>query len=95
MQVWEAIKRATKPGGPIVVLDFALSQRKSIGAKVSWAFINADEKNIDRRDPGHYANFLEFMDRGGAKGWLIDNGETVNDEQCFMWGNFGVFVLNA
>lgn len=94
-EVWKSMRKATKPGGPLVVVDFASSQRRSIASKVSWKFILADEKNIDQHDPGHFENFNEFMELGGARGWLVNGGEVIEEERYFMWGNIGVFVVNA
>ncbi len=94
-KVWKAMKKATKPGGPLVVVDFAASPRRSIGSKVSWQFICADEKNIGRHDPGHFENFREFMELGGTRKWLVKGGEEIEEERNFLWGNIGVFVVNA
>lgn len=95
VKVWKAMRKATKPGGPLVVVDFAASRRRIIGSKVSWKFVVADEKNIDRYDPGHFENFEEFMVLGGVRGWLVSRGEVIEEEWYFMWGNIGVLVVNA
>lgn len=94
-RVWAGMKRAVKPGGTLVVMDFAQAPRRGLGTRISWYFITADERTVDKHDPGHFANFQNFMEMGGAKGWLTAGGEVIAEERYFMWGNIGVFVVAA
>ncbi|MFQ5936971.1 MAG: class I SAM-dependent methyltransferase [Acidiferrobacterales bacterium] len=94
-RIWESMKRVTTPGGPLVLVDFVISNRKSLSSKIAWHFIWRDEKNIGRHDPSHFENFKEFMKNGGAKRWLLDQSELIAQERYFLWGNLGVFVVNA
>lgn len=93
--VWESMRRITKPGGPLIVVDYAVSERRGIGAWLCWKSIWSDEKRIGKHDPGHFENFKEFMELGGTETWLVNRGEAIVHERSFLWGHMGVFVVNG
>lgn len=94
-KVWESMRRETKVGGPLIVVDFAISDEGGILSKIAWKFIWGDERHIGKHDPSHFENFKDFMELGGMRQWLVNRGEMIFQERYFLWGNLGVFVVNA
>jgi ubiquinone/menaquinone biosynthesis C-methylase UbiE len=91
--VWRALQRLTRPDGILVVMDYTIPPRATLAARVAGWVIRQDERALDRDDPGHYGNYLDFLSRGGARGWLAGTGAPIVDEASFLFGNLGVFRL--
>jgi hypothetical protein len=94
-KAWRSIRRQTKPGGPLIVVDYVVSENKGIGARWAWRRIWSREKAIGKHDPSHFECFTDFMELGGARNWLRNCDERIVHEERFLWGNMGVFVVNA
>ncbi len=92
-KIWQTMKRLTKPGGLLVVADFAEFDRKKLLSKISWWFIWNDEMNIGKHDPGHFRNFKEFMQNGGIRNWLTNRNEEIVCVKHFQWGNITVIAI--
>lgn len=93
--VWQSIMKVTRPGGIAVVMDYVSPTSIGPAARVAEWCIWKDEKSIEKEDPGHYRNFREFMSRGGAKNWLLDQSQSILEEKIFLFGNLGVFAVAA
>ncbi|OOG21476.1 hypothetical protein B1C78_16050 [Thioalkalivibrio denitrificans] len=91
--VWRALQGLTRPDGVCVVVDYTIPPRATLAARMADWVIRQDERALDRDDPGHYANYLDFLSRGGARGWLAGTGAHIMDEAYYLFGNLGVFRL--
>lgn len=91
--VWLALQRLIRPGGVCVVMDYTDPPRGGLAGRLARWMIDHDERMVDRDDPGHHQNYLDFMRRGGAQGWLNTTGAVLVHEYHFLWGNLGVFQL--
>jgi ubiquinone/menaquinone biosynthesis C-methylase UbiE len=91
--MWRALQRLTRPDGVHVVMDYTIPPRATLAARTAGWVIRQDERALDRDDPGHYRNYLEFLARGGARGWLTGMGVHVVHEAWYLFGNLGVFEI--
>ena len=93
--MWRALQRLTRPDGVHVVMDYTIPPRATLAARTAGWVIRQDERTMDRDDPGHYQNYLDFLASGGARGWLTGMGAHVIDEAWYLFGNLGVFRLGV
>lgn len=92
---WRALQQLTRPDGVYVVMDYTIPPRATLAGRVAGWVIRQDEHALDRDDPGHYRNYLDFLARGGARGWLTGMGAHIVDEAWYLFGNLGVFRIGA
>ena len=93
--VWHALQRLTRRDGVYVMVDYTIPPRATLAGRVASWMIHRDEYALDRDDPGHYRNYLDFLAGGGARGWLTGMGAHIADEAWYLFGNLGVFQLGA
>jgi ubiquinone/menaquinone biosynthesis C-methylase UbiE len=91
--VWEAMRRAVKPGGLLVALDFTAPKSPAWHTRIMGKLIDSDEKQIGAINPAHYNNFREFMGTGGLEAWLDARGQTRLSGRYYAGGNIGVFAV--
>lgn len=91
--VWLALRRLVRPDGVCVVMDYTDPPHRRLAGDVARWVINHDERMVDRDNPGHYRNYLDFMTRGGARGWLTEIGAPFTCQDHFLCGNLGVFQV--
>lgn len=93
--VWEAMRRAVKPGGLLIALDFTVPKNSKWHARVVGRFIDKDEKQIGGINPAHYENFQEFMSTGGLEDWLSARERNNLMARYYLGGNLGAFTVAA
>ncbi len=91
-QVWESMRRAVRPGGRLVALDFAVPLHRSLLARVAGALVEQDERAFLHIYPAHYENYREFMRAGGLLAWIRAREKRLEAEYRF-WG--GVMAVVA
>ena len=93
--VWEAMRRAVKPGGLLIALDFTVPKSSKWYARIVGWLIDKDEKQIGGINPAHYENFQEFMSTGGLESWLSARERNYMTARYYGGGNLGVFTVAA
>lgn len=93
--VWGAMRRAVKPGGLLIALDFTVPKSLKWHTRIVGRLIDKDEKQIGGINPAHYENFQEFMSTGGLEGWLKARERNNITGRSYAGGNFGVFAVAA
>ena len=91
-QVWESMRRAVRPAGRLVALDFAIPLRNSLAARIAAGMVEKDERSLVDIYPDHYTNFQEFMRSGGLLSWIHQQGQPVEAEYLFWGGTLAVVV---
>lgn len=92
--VWMSMRRAVKPDGLLIALDFTVPKStRWYGRTMSW-LIDKDEKQIGGIDPAHYENYREFMRAGGLEGW-IHARERSATARHYGGGSLGVYTVIA
>lgn len=93
--VFGEMNRVTRPGGIVLVADFAEPARRTWAARfVAW-LSHRDERAFGRIHLPHYANYLEFMARHGTESWLRAEGANVIDTRPHLAGNVVVAVCRV
>lgn len=93
--LWARLRAAVRPGGVIIVADHTESTRTGLYPRLCRHLIHGEEKAMERHNPGHYANFQQWMDAGGLKAWLKHKGEHICEQRFFMGGYIGVFAVGC
>jgi ubiquinone/menaquinone biosynthesis C-methylase UbiE len=93
-QVWESMRRAVRPGGRLIALDFAVPQRNSLLARLAGWLMEQDEHGTLNYDPGHYQNFKEFMRNGGLLAWIQKRSQSLEADYRFLAGTLAVIVAS-
>lgn len=93
-QVWESMRRAVRPGGRLIALDFAVPHRNSLLARLASWLIEQDERGTLSYDPGHYQNFQEFMRNGGLLAWIQKRSQSLEADYRFLAGTLAVVVAS-
>ncbi len=91
-QVWASMRRAVRPQGRLIALDFAVPRHSSLSARIASSLIEQDERSLLAIHREHYENFQEFMRNGGLRAWIRERGETVEAEYDF-WGGTVAMVI--
>lgn len=92
-QVWASMRRAVRPGGRLVVLDFAVPARSGFLSRTAANLIEQDERGTLNYHPEHYYNFQEFMRGGGLLGWVQKQGVPVDAEFRYLAGVLALVVI--
>src|SRR5690606_39036906 len=95
VELWRALRRLTLPGAPLILIDYAVLEDAGPLSRLAEKIISEDERQVGKLDPGHFENFEDFQARGGARGWLTSQGETVVSDARFLFGNLSVAVTRA
>ena len=93
--VWEAMRRAVKPGGLLIALDFTVPKNSKWYTRAVGRLIDKDEKQIGGINPAHYENFREFMSTGGLESWLSAREKNEMTTRYYGGSNLGVFAVAA
>ena len=94
-QVWDGMRRAVRPGGRLIALDFAAPTRNSLSARLASRLVEQDERSFLNIYPPHYENFQEFMRGGGLLAWVQTRGQPVAAEYRYLGGTLAVVVTGA
>ncbi|SRR6266704_759561 len=93
--VWETMRRAVRPGGLLIALDFTVPKDSKWHSRLVGRFIDKDERQVGRVNPAHYENYREFMSTGGLEEWLVTRERNAMTRRFFAGGNLGVFAVAA
>jgi ubiquinone/menaquinone biosynthesis C-methylase UbiE len=91
-RVWESMRRALRPRGRLIALDFAVPRRNSLSARIAGGLVERDERELLSIHPEHYENFREFMRHGGLLSWIQRQGQPIEAEYRFWGGTIAVIV---
>jgi ubiquinone/menaquinone biosynthesis C-methylase UbiE len=83
--VWASMRRAVRPGGRLIALDYTPPQRSTLSARAVYTIIEQDERSFLKSDPEHYQHFQEFMHNGGLRAWVLAREENI-ERQHDYWG---------
>lgn len=95
LAVWESMRKAVRPGGTLILLDYTTPPNNTIASELARRVIWKDEASIGKDDPDHFLNYQDFMSFGGAKSWLLNHGESIREDRYFLFGNLGLFAVTA
>jgi SAM-dependent methyltransferase len=91
-ETWQAMRRAVRPGGLLVALDYDPPGSGWLSRRVARS-IERDERSFQRFDPAHYDNFREFMAGGGLGAWLAAQGDAPARSASHLWDNLLVAAV--
>jgi hypothetical protein len=91
--VWESLRRAVRPTGQLIALDFAVPQHNSLLARFAARFSERDERGFLDIYPAHYENFPEFMRNGGLLSWVQQRSQKIEAEYRFWGGTLAVVII--
>ncbi len=90
--VWASMRRAVRPRGRLIALDFAVPRHNGVRARIASSLISQDERSFLKIHREHYETFQEFMSGGGLPVWIRERGEAVEAGYDF-WGGAIVLVV--
>lgn len=91
-KVWASMRRAVRPRGRLIALDFAIPRTASLLASIARSIMEQDERSLITIHREHYENFQEFMQSGGLRAWIQERGESVETEYDFWGGTVAVVI---
>lgn len=91
-RVWASMRRAVRPQGRLIALDFAVPRSASLLGRMARSLAEQDERSLITIHREHYENFTEFMQNGGLHAWIQERGESVETEYDFWGGAVAVVV---
>jgi ubiquinone/menaquinone biosynthesis C-methylase UbiE len=91
-KVWASMRRALRPQGRLIALDFTVSQSTGLLARIARSLIEQDERSLLTIHREHYENFQEFMRKGGLRAWIRERNESVESEYDFWGGTLAVMI---
>ncbi|HEX9077193.1 MAG TPA: methyltransferase domain-containing protein [Anaerolineae bacterium] len=91
-EVWASMRRAVRPQGRLIALDFAVPRSASLLGRIAGSFVEQDERSLVTIHREHYENFQEFMRNGGLRAWLKDRSGSVETEYDFWGGTVAVVI---
>ncbi len=91
-QVWHSMRRAVRPRGRLIALDFTVPQLLTLRARMARSLLEQDERSFRTIHPEHYANFVEFMRNGGLRAFIKERGDPVESDHDFWAGTVAVIV---
>ncbi len=89
-RVWQKMIESVCEGGIVVVMDLNAPQMDTRRSRFRHGLFELDERNFLRTNPDHYANYREFLENGGLRGWMTRRVSQLNSEKYFFVGNIGV-----
>lgn len=94
-QVWAAMRRAVRPGGRLLALDFAVPARDGPLSRLAANLIEQDERSTLNYHPEHYFNFKQFMRDGGLPGWVQAHQQPIQAEYRYLAGTLALVVTES
>ncbi len=91
-KVWASMRRAVRPQGRLIALDFAVPRHISLLARIMLSLVEQDERSLLTIHREHYENFQEFMRNGGLRAWIQERSESVETEYDFWGGTVAVVI---
>ncbi len=91
-RVWASMRRAVRPRGRMIALDFAVPRRTGLSARIARSLIEQDERSFLSIHREHYENYAEFMRNGGLRAWIQARGEAVEAEYDFWGGTVAIVI---
>ena len=91
-QVWDSMRRAVRPQGRLIALDYAIPRSKGIWARVARSLVEQDERSFLTIHREHYQNFQEFMQNGGLSTWVQKREEALETEYNYWGGTIAIMV---
>ena len=93
-KVWASMRRAVRPRGRLIALDFATPRTASLLARIARSIMEQDERSFVAIHREHYENYQEFMQSGGLRAWIQERGESVETEYDFWGGTVAVVICS-
>jgi ubiquinone/menaquinone biosynthesis C-methylase UbiE len=91
-QTWDAMRRAVRPQGRLIALDFAVPRSAGLWGRLAQSLVEQDERSMLTIHREHYAHYCEFMQNGGLRAWVARRGERVESEHDYMGGVVALVV---
>ena len=91
-KVWASMRRAVRPQGRLIALDYAVPQPISLSARIARSLMERDERSLLSIHREHYVNFQEFMRNGGLRAWIQEHNEEVETEYDFWGGTVAAMI---
>ena len=92
---WQKMQEAVKPGGRVIAMDYAVSDKTTIFSRFVRYLLKLDEKRFRKINPAHYANYLQFMAEGGIASWVKRRKQSIEEARFYLGGNIGVLGVSA
>ena len=93
--VWESMRRAVRPGGRLIALDYPAPQRSTLFARAVYTIIEQDEHSFLKSDAEHYQHFQEFMQNGGLRARVLARKENIERQQDYWGGTVELAVCRC
>ena len=93
--VWECMRRAVRPGGRLIALDYTPPQRSTLFARTVYSIIDQDERAFLKSDPEHHQNFQEFMQNGGLRAWVLAREKNIERQHDYWGGTIELAVCRC
>ncbi len=93
--VWASTRRAVRPQGRLIALDFAVPRSTGLLERIAGSIIEQDERSLLTIHREHYENYKEFMRNGGLRAWIGQHCEAVEAQYDFWAGTVGVAVCRC
>jgi ubiquinone/menaquinone biosynthesis C-methylase UbiE len=90
--VWDSMRRAVRPQGRLITLDFTVPRRNNLFARIARSLIERDERSFVTVHREHYENFSEFMRNGGLRAWIQTRREPLESEYDYLGGTLAVMI---
>ncbi len=94
-EVWNELRRAIRPGGLLILIDFTVPEKQGPYARLGRAAIHFIEHRMDAIHPPHYQNYRDLMAKGGAAAWVAERGASVAASFRYFGGNLGLIALRV
>ncbi len=91
-QVWLAMRRAVRPGGTLIALDFVVPQRNTLMARAVRSLVEQDERSFQTIHREHYINYQEFMRNGGLRAFIKGRNAPPESDDNFWAGMLAVIT---
>jgi ubiquinone/menaquinone biosynthesis C-methylase UbiE len=86
------MKRVLRPGGRMLLIDFAAGPVRPVRGWITRGVIAASEVAAGRR---HHRNYHDFMAHGGLPPLLDAQGLSVDQRRIVSGGGIGLYLLHA
>ncbi|MBD3671869.1 MAG: class I SAM-dependent methyltransferase [Gammaproteobacteria bacterium] len=91
-EVWQGLEQAVKNTGVIIAVDYTTPPAGLLN-EMFGKLLRLDEATFETVNPGHYEDYVRFMQQGGLLGWLEQRGEYIHSLSTHLMGNIAVAVV--